>query len=93
MSAKSTIPGRLILLLAGFGGFSIVFFCSIAAGSDATYALRDASFGCIIASLLAKLFLNVLGGAIQQAPNRPSEKSEVPEGSDDKPAGIPSQAA
>jgi len=64
---------KYFLLIGGFCGFLIVFASGVAAGNDLSYALRNATIGCLCGALLMRGLRLLLSHQLRQATTQQSE--------------------
>lgn len=60
------LSGKYFILVGGFIGFSAGFVISLSAGSDATYALRDAAICCCAGAFLFRIGSQFINASIAE---------------------------
>ncbi len=60
------LSGKYFIIVGGFIGFSAGFLISLSAGSDATYALRDAAICCCAGAFLFRIGSQFINASIAE---------------------------
>ena len=85
-------PGKFMITLGGFLGFSTTFFVSLATGGDMLHALVIGMLACVVCAYVMKIFACYIEKNIDEMLNRKADeiraRREREEAEEDEPISI-----